>query len=620
MRKYLRRRKLPALSAAALPASQPTTGRGNTPSKPSSIGFPEAKLPTRWKRAFADVTVATILDDFSAQAFGYEWNQIPLTRHSWREQLNAHQPDLLFVESAWHGNEDQWQSQLTSASGVGEALRSLVTECKRRGLPTVFWNKEDPPHYQDFLECAALFDHVFTSDLNMVGRYCKDLGHDRVGVLAFAAQPAIHSPARPASGFHARDVAFAGMYFAHKFPERREQMDILLGGAADVSPKMQHGLEIFSRQLGGDDRYQFPAPWDRMVVGSLNYRQMLTAYQAYKVFLNVNSVVDSPSMCARRVFEILSSGTPVVSTPSAAVGEYFPPDELPVVTDRQAAGYVIQTLVRSPEYSDRMVRKAQRRIWNQHTHTHRAAEVLTAALGQPPDGSVWIPRQPTISTILCTNRPQNIPSAVQTIGSQVGVDLELVIVCHGCEPEEQSLRRMAETYGLTKVQVIHAPAEWTLGECLNAGVAASHGDVITKMDDDDWYGPNYLQDQLSVMRVTGADIVGKLASYMYVEYADLTLLRFPEQEHRWTDFVLGPTIMANKSVFFKIPFESRTTGEDSSFLRSASDAGYKIYASDRFNFRQFRGQRGHTWQVESQQILSTGVVVTMGDLLRHIEL
>ena len=53
--------------------------------------------------------------------------------------------------------------------------------------------------------------------------------------------------------------------------------------------------------------------------GSLDYERMLTAYRAHKVMLNVNSVVDSPTMLARRVFEILASGTPVVSTRSAAV-------------------------------------------------------------------------------------------------------------------------------------------------------------------------------------------------------------------------------------------------------------------------------------------------------------
>ena len=73
------------------------------------------------------------------------------------------------------------------------------------------------------------------------------------------------------------------------------------------------------------------------MVGSLNYAQMLTAYRAYKVFLNVNSVVESPSMCARRIFEISASGTPVVSAPSAAIGQFFEADEVPVAASPQEA-------------------------------------------------------------------------------------------------------------------------------------------------------------------------------------------------------------------------------------------------------------------------------------------
>ena len=57
------------------------------------------------------------------------------------------------------------------------------------------------------------------------------------------------------------------MYFAHKYPERREQMDLLLGAAEAVSGRMEHGLEIFSRFLGDDERYQFPGSLADRVVG-----------------------------------------------------------------------------------------------------------------------------------------------------------------------------------------------------------------------------------------------------------------------------------------------------------------------------------------------------------------
>ncbi|RAF22332.1 glycosyltransferase, partial [Burkholderia multivorans] len=116
---------------------------------------------------------------------------------------------------------------------------------------------------------------VLTTDSRLLPDYRLALGHNRVGVLPFAAQPAIHSPARPAKNFAVRDIAFAGMYFAHKFPERREQMDLLLGAAANVSGRMEHGLEIFSRFLGDDEKYQFPGELGKRVVGSLPYPNLL---------------------------------------------------------------------------------------------------------------------------------------------------------------------------------------------------------------------------------------------------------------------------------------------------------------------------------------------------------
>lgn len=628
--RHLQRRRIPTTNATASvtttelvpsseksknsPASKTTEKKPTSPHK--TVTFPEIELPKNWKKTFSDITVATILDDFSELAFGYEWNQIPLSRQDWITQIDLHKPDLLFVESAWHGNNDQWQYQLTGTSGVKEPFKELMQEFKKRNIPTVFWNKEDPPHYEDFLECAALFDFVFTTDIRRVDHYRKDLGHDRIGVMGFAAQPAIHGPARPSRGFHERDVAFGGMYFSHKFPERRKQMNILLGGAKDVSHKMNQGLEIFSRYLGDDQRYQFPSPFNKSVVGSLNYRQMLTAYQAYKVFLSVSSVADSPSMCPRRVFEILSKGTAVVSGCSQAITQYFPHDELPTAPDRNSAADIIRALVQSPEFADRMVRKAQRRIWREHTYSQRAAQVIEAALGTPRT----IGHAEKVSVILCTNRPQNLHSAFQTIGAQLEINLELVLVCHGLSIDDLYLKELAASEGILNFKIVHAPRDWTLGECFNAGVQESTGDVISKMDDDDWYGPHYLHDQLAILRVTGADIVGKNASYLYIKSYDVTILRFGHLEHRWTDFVLGPTIMAHRQIFEAIPFEARAQGEDSAFLRSAVKAGYRIYASDRFNFRQYRGGAGHTWAVDDQHILSTGVVTSMGDWLEHIRL
>ncbi|MFP5018929.1 DUF3880 domain-containing protein, partial [Paenarthrobacter ureafaciens] len=170
-----------------------------------------------------DLTVGVILDDFSAKAFAYEWNVVFLEKDSWLQQLQDQAIDFVFIESAWKGNNGSWQYQLTGPNGPKPEFLNLLRWCKENGVPTVFWNKEDPPHFEDFLPAAREFDFVFTSDENKLPAYFEALGHDRVAVLPFAAQPAIHNPVRPAHGRHARDVAFAGMYFAHKYPERRSR-------------------------------------------------------------------------------------------------------------------------------------------------------------------------------------------------------------------------------------------------------------------------------------------------------------------------------------------------------------------------------------------------------------
>jgi spore maturation protein CgeB len=566
----------------------------------------QERRPTR-----PGLRVGVILDDFSRSAFAPEWDQVELRPSAWREQVEG--LDLLFVESAWHGNSDAWQYALTGPSAPWSELVDLVASCRHAGVPTVFWTKEDPTHYADFLDTARLFEHVWTTDSDRLPDYRRDLGHDRVGVLPFAAQPAIHNPVRPVTGHQSRDIAFAGMYFAHRHPERREQMDLLLGAAARVSSRMQYGLEIFSRYLGGDERYQFPGELGERVVGSLTYAQMLTAYRAYKVFLNVNSVVDSPSMCARRIFEITACGTPVVSTSSPAIGNFFPRDEVPQVGEPQEAEWTLRALVNSPELRDRMVHSAQRRIWRGHTYGHRVDDVLRSVGLE----SRVMPRR-SVSALVSSNRPDQLEHVIRTVAAQQDVDVELVLLTHGFLAAPH-LADLARDLGLSSFRPLTAPSDVSLGACLNRLVAAAEGDVVAKMDDDDLYGPNYLRDQLDALSWSGADVVGKQAHHMYLEAHDLTVVRFPEREHQFTDFVMGPTLMTSREVASAHPFEDLQRGEDTAFLRTLVAGGSMVYSCDRFGFVQVRSAtRQHTWEASSAELLANSRVVAYGRQVDHV--
>ncbi|WP_247042186.1 glycosyltransferase family protein [Arthrobacter rhizosphaerae] len=574
--------------------------------------FAPHRIPDRAPRR-NDLTVGVILDDFSSAAFSFEWDLVLLRKDSWEQQLADTRIDFLFVESAWNGNSGSWKFQLTGTSGPKPEFLALMEWCRAQSIPTVFWNKEDPPHYDDFLPAARCFDVVFTSDSDRIPSYLEDLGHDRVAALPFAAQPAIHNPIRTGQDRHSRGVAFAGMYFAHKYPERRQQMDMLLTAARNAS---QGGLEleIFSRQLGGESNYQFPVPFSENVIGTLDYARMLTAYRTYKVFLNVNSVVDSPSMCARRIFEITACGTPVVSAPSAAIEHFFEPDEVLVAGSQEQAEHQIRMLASSSELNDRVVHKGQRRIWASNTYAHRAETIVASVL---PARSHPV-ELPTASALVSTIRPHQLEHVFATVGSQVGVDLELVLLTHGFEADAVRLEDLAKYYGVARYKVLTAPRELSLGECLNMCVHAASGNVLTKMDDDDYYGPNYLADLLNALEFSQADVVGKLAHHMHFSSNKATVLRMPHLEHTSTRIVMGPTITARREVFEAHPFQPLNRGEDTAFLKAVTTAGGSIYSADRFNFCQLRSTEGHTWDVSDEELVASGEIKFFGDPKEHI--
>lgn len=271
------------------------------------LTLPEAE-PTR-----PDLRVAVVLDQFSKSAFQYEFSTVDVPALDWEALLEVALPDLLLVESVYSGHDGSWAGRVARFGEPSAELASLVGWCRNRGIPTVFWNKEDPINHDWFTASASLFDHVFTVDSNMLDRYRSLLGHDRVGVLQFSAQPVIHHPP-PDEGLRTGQVAFAGSYYAAKHPARREQMEMLLDAAAEF------GLHIFDRMDRQDDpRFAWPEKYQEYIVGSLTYPQTLEAYRRYKTFINVNTVVDSPTMCARRVYELLASGTRVLSGPSLAL-------------------------------------------------------------------------------------------------------------------------------------------------------------------------------------------------------------------------------------------------------------------------------------------------------------
>ena len=282
--------------------------------------------------------VATILDSMSDACWSPEFRNLRLERSHWRSQLDQHRPDLLLVESAFSGANGTWARTINHFGSPHPELVRLVDRCRAEGVPTVFWSKEDPVNYAWFIGAASLFDRVFTVDGNMLDRYRADLGRAHVGILPFAAQPTLHFPDPDVE--RSGKAAFAGTWYARKHAARRDQLEMLLTAA------IPFGLSIYDRMdRASDPRFDWPPALAAHVVGSVPYPDMGRVYNSHRVFLNVNTVTDSPTMCARRIYELAACGTPILSGPSAAIGVTVPASVVSVATTGEEAASALGALI-----------------------------------------------------------------------------------------------------------------------------------------------------------------------------------------------------------------------------------------------------------------------------------
>ena len=343
------------------------------------LSMPTAEIPILEPRS--PIKIAAILDAFSARCFQFEAALTFLRKETWQAQLEAERPDFFFAESAWHGNEGDWSRLFqTYREDKSNPLRALLRYCRSANIPTVFWNKEDPPNFEHFIDAAKDFDYIFTTDADCVPRYKAVCGHDRVYALSFAAQPAIHNPVGKSES-EGLEVAFAGTWYARKHQERSALLPILLDAC------LTRDLVIFDRmsEYRIDGAYSFPAKYQGFVRRALSYDQMLSAHRRFKLFLNPNSVTDSPTMFSRRVFEILACSTPVVSTASRGIESTFG-DIVPVVHSTEEAKSTIDRILGDETYRRRLGHCGYRKVMREHTYEVRLREIVTA-VGVPGQAS-----------------------------------------------------------------------------------------------------------------------------------------------------------------------------------------------------------------------------------------
>jgi len=291
---------------------------------------------------------------------------------------------------------------------------------------------------------------------------------------------------------------------------------------------------------------------------------------------------------ARLVLAAVACGLPVVTTTDTHAG--LSPAGV-IVTDTFTD--TVHRLVDDVDQRERVSITARRQVLT--THSRLAAfQKLLQLIGYP------LPKPAHVTVLLATNRPTFVNDALARIAAQNYAHVDVSLVLHGDTFDTFDLPEHALVSAVTR-----APNSWTLGSCLNAALDQAHGTFVAKMDDDDHYGPQHLNDLLLAHGYAQADIVGKQAEFVYLADRNITVKRPLGPSERRRSHVAGPTPLMRRELAATHRFLPLPRRVDSTLYARVIAAGGSVYATHARDFVLERRASGHTWTVDDELFETT---------------
>lgn len=467
-----------------------------------------------------ELKIACIMDPFTYGSYAYEANFMQLTPQNWKEEITVFAPDLLFIESAWRGKDELWWN---SVGKKCQELIDIVGYCNKNNIPTVFWNKEDPVHFNTFINTSSLFDFVFTSDITMIEKYKSALRHDRVYMLPFACQPKVNNPIEK---YDRKDAfCFAGAYYV-RYPERTKDLDEFIHHFSALKP-----IEIYDRNFGKDDvNYMFPDQYKPFIVGTLPFEEIDKAYKGYNFAINLNSVKQSPSMFARRVYEVLASNTITVSNFSKGVRLLF--GDLVITSDSgKEIVRKLKTIISNPSYMRNFKLQALRKVLLEHTYRDRLNYVVEKVFDQKPEDNDSLPIVAMVSLI---KNSSDLNKVLHRFQLQSYTKKRLYLIVENGIDLSELIDKDIITISKDDQNTINT--------------ICTESDFICAITSSDYYGVNYLTDMSLGTLYYDGPVIGKATYYKHVNGQSITLVNDGQQYRPITQMYARRSMIQKKRI------------------------------------------------------------------------
>ena len=204
--------------------------------------------------------------------------------------------------------------------------------------------------------------------------------------------------------------------------------------------------------------------------------------------------------------------------------------------------------------------------------------------------------EPLVSVVLTTrDRPRFLPIALECFRHQTHPRRELIVVDDG----ESHPVRAADVERIGG-RLLRLDSVARIGTKLNLGCEAARGTVCVKMDDDDWYGPRYVETMLAGLRgppaTTCLPTMAFLTPFRFFDVANWLIRRADNGN------VPGATLVFRRENWAEAPFRGLSSNEDMWFWYDQVRLGIQarpVDAIESYLAVRHSGaaaiDRGHAW-------------------------
>lgn len=276
----------------------------------------------------------------------------------------------------WALDEERDADLIVKASGVGvfdELLEAAVLDVRRPGALTAFWDVDAPATLDriqsnpsdPFRRLIPRYDWIFTyGGGDPVVRAYRAQGARQCVPIYNALDPSTHFPVPPDDRFQA-DLAFLG----NRLPDREARVEEFLLRAAELAPDKTF-------LLGGNGWHDKAVPSNVRRTGHV-YTADHNAFNCTpRSVLNISrdSMARYGFSPATRVFEAAGAGACIITDEWTGIEEFLEPEEQ-ILVARNATEVANHLELLSPERVRKIGQAARRRVLDEHTYAHRAAQV-----------------------------------------------------------------------------------------------------------------------------------------------------------------------------------------------------------------------------------------------------